>query len=272
MEICYAEHCTGGDCSRARLELRGGGVVRGKWSKILFANGWVLGFSIGLYMLVFVLAGTSSAEDGNWGRYQSIFLLYRLSFFPILMIWLFGLNNVGFKRYSVNYPFIFEHVGEDYLAYPHIFTVAAFLTLFHAISVTIYAATSVFVVDSRLDPVWQPFILNCFYLLFLFNPFNFGWKRTRYWLLHSLTRLIRSPFFRVRFGDFFLADQLTSMVLVFYDLEFFLCFSFLNIYVDDESSGDSDSCLDYNQYARPALAAIPSFWRMMQCFRRFFFF
>lgn len=37
-------------------------------------------------------------------------------------------------------------------------------------------------------------------------------------------RIILAPFFRVNFADFWLAEQLTSLVPLFLDIHFFICF------------------------------------------------
>jgi hypothetical protein len=54
------------------------------------------------------------------------------------------------------------------------------------------------------------------------------WQQYRadWWLIRTLVRIICSPFLKVVFRDFYLADQLTSISIVLYDLEFTLCFFF----------------------------------------------
>lgn len=55
-------------------------------------------------------------------------------------------------------------------------------------------------------------------LHFLFSPsFLFPW-------IHLQFRVFTAPFHRVEFADFWLADQLNSLVFVLMDLEYLICF------------------------------------------------
>ncbi len=54
-----------------------------------------------------------------------------------------------------------------------------------------------------------------------------------------------------------------SMVMVFYDLEFSICFFFYGVWTD------SDVCLAQAPYARLVLAGMPGLWRLLQCLRRY---
>ena len=68
-------------------------------------------------------------------------------------------------------------------------------------------------------------------------------------------------------ADFYVADQLTTLTIFLVDLDFTFC------YVISDSFGDSDAasdhyCIGHNDSAKPYIAMIPSWWRMMQCFRK----
>ena len=47
--------------------------------------------------------------------------------------------------------------------------------------------------------------------------------RCDFWLLRTICSIIIAPAREVKFRDFFLADQLASLVIVLYDLEFVIC-------------------------------------------------
>uniref|UniRef100_A0A8B9HE89 Xenotropic and polytropic retrovirus receptor 1a n=1 Tax=Astyanax mexicanus TaxID=7994 RepID=A0A8B9HE89_ASTMX len=70
----------------------------------------------------------------------------------------------------------------------------------------------------------NPLILYGLMLLFLINPFKTAYYKSRFWLLKLLFRVFTAPFHRVEFADFWLADQLNSLVIVLMDLEYLVCY------------------------------------------------
>lgn len=72
-----------------------------------------------------------------------------------------------------------------------------------------------------------------------------------------------APFVPVVFRDFFIADQVLSIVISLQDLEYVVCY-----YATDAWTG-SNSCLAHQPYVFPLIAAFPSLWRLLQCIRRF---
>lgn len=59
---------------------------------------------------------------------------------------------------------------------------------------------------------------------FLFNPTKTFRHEARFWTIKILGRILCAPFCYVNFADFWLADQLNSIVPAFLDLQFFFCF------------------------------------------------
>lgn len=49
------------------------------------------------------------------------------------------------------------------------------------------------------------------------------WRST-FWLTNTLRRIVTAPFSTVTFRDFFIADQIMSIIIVLYDIEFTICF------------------------------------------------
>ena len=54
--------------------------------------------------------------------------------------------------------------------------------------------------------------------------FEMYFDQGRWWLLRVLGRILAAPFFIVKFADFWLADQLTSMTIAILDLYNMLCY------------------------------------------------
>lgn len=70
-----------------------------------------------------------------------------------------------------------------------------------------------------------------------------------------------APFKPVVFKDFFIADQLTSLAIVFYDVQFTTCFYSVDAW------NDGSTCENVSSIVRPLTACIPAFWRVLQCLR-----
>eukprot|EP00656_Telonema_subtile_P051492 TRINITY_DN6938_c0_g1_i6.p1 TRINITY_DN6938_c0_g1~~TRINITY_DN6938_c0_g1_i6.p1 ORF type:complete len:477 (-),score=153.41 TRINITY_DN6938_c0_g1_i6:322-1752(-) len=88
------------------------------------------------------------------------------------------------------------------------------------------------------------------------------------WLLDVMWNIIRAPFVHVAFKDFYVADQLTTLAISLVDFEFSMCYLFAGGF-DDSSATESHACVDQNNTLKPYIAMIPSWWRLMQCFRRY---
>ncbi|XP_065831182.1 xenotropic and polytropic retrovirus receptor 1 homolog [Oscarella lobularis] len=102
---------------------------------------------------------------------------------------------------------------------------------------------------------------------------------SRRWLARVLLRIFTAPLWEVEFADFWVADQLCSLTQTMIDLEFSLCYAF----VDYPGNGPEVcncpkahlSCVQpnvtapYYNWIRPAIACLPSYWRFLQCMRIF---
>jgi len=78
-----------------------------------------------------------------------------------------------------------------------------------------------------------------------------------------MVNIVTSPLRPVEFRDFFLADQLISIAIVLYDLEYTICF------LSFDAWHDTDHCSKLNKYIQPFIALLPAMWRFLQCLRRY---
>lgn len=74
----------------------------------------------------------------------------------------------------------------------------------------------------------SPLTLYVLMALFLFNPTKTFRHEARFWTIRVLWRIFLAPFYYVGFADFFVADQLNSIVPAFLDLQFLICFYYNN--------------------------------------------
>uniref|UniRef100_A0A8B9H9K9 Xenotropic and polytropic retrovirus receptor 1a n=1 Tax=Astyanax mexicanus TaxID=7994 RepID=A0A8B9H9K9_ASTMX len=120
----------------------------------------------------------------------------------------------------------------------------------------------------------NPLILYGLMLLFLINPFKTAYYKSRFWLLKLLFRVFTAPFHRVEFADFWLADQLNSLVIVLMDLEYLVCYYSMELQwteVDGllpHSQGDG-KCHTYSYGLRAIIQCLPAWLRFVQCLRRY---
>ncbi|KAG2377829.1 hypothetical protein C9374_008914 [Naegleria lovaniensis] len=113
---------------------------------------------------------------------------------------------------------------------------------------------------------WHPIILWILLLLYLFNPFKILNFEFRYWFLKCVLRMLASPFTAVRFSDFFIADQLTSLGDVLFELQFIAC-----IYpATSQSNVMKLFCDSTKSIGIPILNYIPYHCRFMQCLRKYY--
>ena len=122
----------------------------------------------------------------------------------------------------------------------------------------------------------------------------FDLNSTRIWLQRVMAKEFLSGFVPVCFVDFWFADQLNSLALVFLDIEFFFCFYIkeqtleheddldfnskdlnLTAFEDDTplhnetvNQNDRFQCGTYDYGVRYLVAVLPAYFRLAQCFRR----
>ncbi|XP_017616542.1 phosphate transporter PHO1 homolog 7-like isoform X2 [Gossypium arboreum] len=69
-----------------------------------------------------------------------------------------------------------------------------------------------------------PLILVTLALVILIFPLNIQYHSSRLFFLTTLFHCICAPLYKVKFQDFFLADQLTSQVQALRSLQFYICY------------------------------------------------
>lgn len=79
--------------------------------------------------------------------------------------------------------------------------------------------------------------------------------------------MIIAPFAYVNFADFWLADQLNSLVTPLMDFHFLICFYLTN--VDWLNAGEISQCGTGSLIVRPIVNCLPAWIRFAQCVRRY---
>ncbi|XP_053481928.1 xenotropic and polytropic retrovirus receptor 1a [Ictalurus furcatus] len=231
-------------------------------------------FRVGLYCgifivltVTFVLSGAFYFHDKNvWPMVR----MYRGGFLLIQFLFLLGINTYGWRQAGVNHVLIFELNPRNNLSHQHLFEIAGFLGVLWCVSILLclYA-------DSIGLPMQaSPLILYGLMFLLLINPFKTAYYKSRFWLLKLLFRVFTAPFHRVEFADFWLADQLNSLVIVLMDLEYLVCFYSVELQWGDMDGllpnySDDKKCNNYSYGLRAIIQCLPAWFRFVQCLRRY---
>uniref|UniRef100_A0A8C2JIJ8 Xenotropic and polytropic retrovirus receptor 1 n=1 Tax=Cyprinus carpio TaxID=7962 RepID=A0A8C2JIJ8_CYPCA len=176
-------------------------------------------FRVGLYCGVFVALTVTviiTEEKNVWPLVR----IYRGGFLLIEFLFLLGINTYGWRQAGVNHVLIFELNPRNNLSHQHLFEIAGFLGVLWCVSIL----SCLFAPYTMIPIQVNPLALYGFFFFFLINPFKTCYYKSRFWLLKLLFRVVTAPFHRVGFADFWLADQLNSLVVVLMDLEYMICF------------------------------------------------
>uniref|UniRef100_A0A673N8Y1 Xenotropic and polytropic retrovirus receptor 1 homolog n=1 Tax=Sinocyclocheilus rhinocerous TaxID=307959 RepID=A0A673N8Y1_9TELE len=176
-------------------------------------------FRVGLYCGVFVALTVTviiTEEKNVWPLVR----IYRGGFLLIEFLFLLGINTYGWRQAGVNHVLIFELNPRNNLSHQHLFEIAGFLGVLWCVSIL----SCLFAKNTMIPVQVNPLALYGFFFFFLINPFKTCYYKSRFWLLKLLFRVVTAPFHRVGFADFWLADQLNSLVVVLMDLEYMICF------------------------------------------------
>ncbi|KAK7368160.1 hypothetical protein VNO80_10183 [Phaseolus coccineus] len=200
---------------------------------------------------------------------ENIFPLYSLFGYITLHMLMYAANTYFWKRYRVNYPFLFGFRAGTELDYREIFL----LTSGHAVVVLLCFLINLQIEMNSRSQQYKtvtelvPLILVLLVLLITFCPLNIIYRSSRFFFIRCLFRCICAPFFTVRFADFFLADQLTSQFQAFKSVDLYICYYGLG-----EDSRRQKKCQSrgiYNvQYF--IVGIIPYWFRLAQGMRQFY--
>uniref|UniRef100_A0A8C1V287 Xenotropic and polytropic retrovirus receptor 1a n=1 Tax=Cyprinus carpio TaxID=7962 RepID=A0A8C1V287_CYPCA len=224
-------------------------------------------FRVGLYCGVFIVLAVAFVLTGAFFiRNQNIWPLvriYRGGFLLIQFLFLLGINTYGWRQAGVNHVLIFELNPRNNLSHQHLFEIAGFLGVLWCLSIL----SCLFADYTWLPMQANPLILYGFMMLFLINPFKTAYYKSRFWLIKLLFRVFTTPFHRVEFADFWLADQLNSLVIVLSDLEYLVCYYSMELQWGDRSG--SVECNSYSYGVRAIIHCLPAWLRFVQCLRRY---
>ncbi|XP_051150729.1 phosphate transporter PHO1 homolog 9-like [Andrographis paniculata] len=268
LESTFIKHFTNGNRRKGMKCLRPAGVKEDK-HRTTFFLGLFTGCAIALVATIIVIVHARNLlnHEGRQQYMESIFPLYSLFGFIVLHMIMYGANTYLWRRYRVNYAFIFGFKPGTELGFREVFLVASGLSV-------LALAAVISNLDMEMDRSTEnfktltelvPLTLVIAVLIITFCPFNIVYRSSRFFLLRCAWHCIFAPLYKVTLSDFFLADQLTSQVQAFRSLQFYVFY-----YVWGDFKKRSNDFLDSNVYKNVyiVVAIIPFWWRFLQCLRR----
>uniref|UniRef100_A0A803PQT2 Uncharacterized protein n=1 Tax=Cannabis sativa TaxID=3483 RepID=A0A803PQT2_CANSA len=236
---------------------------------VTFFSGFFSGCTVALLVAIALkieLHNLPTKEEGV--QYlQSIFPLYSVFLYAVLHLLMYATNIYFWRRYKINYPFIFGFKRGTELEYRDVYLLSTGLAVL---------ASSAFLANLHLDmdPNTQklkevtqlvPLALVTLVLLLIFCPLNILYRASRFFFIRCLFRCILAPLYPVTFSDFFLADQLTSQMQALRSCVLYICYYGLGEY-----SRRQEKCHTHGLYNTLyfVIAVIPYWLRFMQCIRR----
>ncbi|KAL3819342.1 hypothetical protein ACJIZ3_005247 [Penstemon smallii] len=239
--------------------------------RITFFSGFLSGCSLALIVVVVLLI-----EDRKLIHKKSetlymdlIFPLYSFYAYIVLHMLLYAANMYFWRRYRINYPFIFGFKQGTELSYREVFMLSSGLA---AIALGTFLVHLQIKMDSESEHYETyiellPLGLVTVILAITFIPYNIIYRSSRFFLIKCVFRRICAPLYKVTLPDFFLADQFTSQVQAIRSFEYYVCF-----YGGRKLSKRWNTCSTHDVYNvfYFIVAVIPYWFRFLQCVRRLF--
>ncbi|KAJ9174246.1 hypothetical protein P3X46_017291 [Hevea brasiliensis] len=197
----------------------------------------------------------------------NIFPLYSLFGYAVLHKLMYVTNIYFWRRYRVNYPFIFGFKQGTELGHREVFMLSNGLALLVLASCLANLHLDSGSNASKYKTVTEmvPLGLVAVVLVILFCPFDIIYRSSRFFFIRCLFRCICAPLYKVTLPDFFLADHLASQVQAIRSFELYICYYGLGEYSRRQSKCHNHGI--YNAFYF-TVAVIPYWIRFLQCLRR----
>ncbi|XP_051122445.1 phosphate transporter PHO1 homolog 3-like isoform X2 [Andrographis paniculata] len=267
VESTFIKHFTDSNRGKAMSILRP--QKKREKHRLSFLIGFLCG---GTVALILGLISTIHAHDllekeGKELYMETVFPLYSVFGFIVLHMMVFAANIYFWRRYRINYPFIFGIKEGTELGYREVLLVASGLSVL-ALGCVISN------LDLEMDPVTLdykaltellPAALLVLLIAIMMCPFNIVYRPTRFFLLGCIYRCLLAPLYKVSLPDFFLGDQLTSQVQAFRSLEFYICYyGWGDFRLRHNTCYENKIFISFYYF----VAALPYLLRLLQCLRR----
>ena len=222
---------------------------------VFFRVGCCVGTSV-LFTVLSVIRLFSMKEAFRDPVWVSILYMYGGMFIIVLSFFGFSVDLYVWKRFRINYVFIFEFNTNHSLTYKQ-------FTEFAAISLFLWALCLYFTIhgtfSSFLPFQYIPLILIGIYVAILILPIKIFYWTSRKWFMRTLFHIFTPGFRKVTFKDFFIADLLISLTFFWTSLYLTVCFY-----------AGGNACSPRKSWVTPFLLSVPLLIRFVQCCRKMY--
>ncbi|CAN0896520.1 Phosphate transporter PHO1 homolog 3 [Linum grandiflorum] len=269
VEVTFIKHFSNANHRKGMSILRP--KAKTERHRTTFTMGLFCGCIAALIIAIFLIIRARNIMNmpGRLQYMETMFPLYSLFGFIVLHIVMYAANIYLWKRFRVNYSFIFGFKSGTELGFRQVLLVA--------FGIAVLALCSVLSnLDMEMDPVTKdyqaftelvPLALIALLLIIMFLPLNILYRSSRFFFLTCIFHCIAAPLYKVTLPDFFLADQLTSQVQAIRSLEFYVCYYGWGDFKRRENTCRTSGV--YNTFYF-IVAVIPFVARLLQCLRRLF--
>ncbi|KAK1379558.1 Phosphate transporter like [Heracleum sosnowskyi] len=269
VEATYIKHFADGNRKKGLNTLRP--RVKKEKHKVTASLGFFAGCTVALIFALILAVRTRKIveKDGHEQYMETLFPLYSFFGFIVLHMLFYAGNIYFWKKYKINYQFIFGFKAGTELGYREV--------LLLSFGLSVLALASIHAnLDMEIDPKTNdykqltellPLLLVILIFVIMICPLNIIYRSSRYFFLTCAIHTFFSLLYKVVLSDFFVADQFTSQVQSFRSIEFYICYYSSGDYKLRQHGCNNNTTYNVFTYI---LAPLPFWWRMLQCVRRFF--
>ncbi|KAL1557152.1 phosphate transporter PHO1 9-like [Salvia divinorum] len=265
LEAAFIEQYAEGNSRKGKKFLRLGGKREKHRTTFLLGCSIALAIAIIVSMHARDLLNHTARDE----YMESIFPLYSLFGFIVLHLLMYGSNAYLRRRFRVNYPSILGFKEETDLGFKKVLLLASALSVLSLAAVLSNLDMEMDLRTMKYSTLTElvPLALVLLVLLVTFCPLNILYHSSRFFFLRHVWHCASAPLHKGTFTDFFLADQLTSQVQAIRSLLFYVFY-----YTMGDFTTRSNAFLSQKSYKALyiVVAIIPSWWRLLQCLRRFY--
>mmetsp|Transcript_47140 Transcript_47140/g.87573 ORF Transcript_47140/g.87573 Transcript_47140/m.87573 type:complete len:581 (-) Transcript_47140:544-2286(-) len=271
MEELYARWFCDDNIREARAQMlpkRGDGLSM-DWSQLRL--GYRLGMCAILALWVCWDCIWGLVSDGNatiGGR--TAFPVFRACGGLLLLHWFWGVSVYVWTRFRVNYIFLFDFDPRIVDTPMNIFNESVDETLVFFICMLLYYKSGAHDMPEVIPAGGYPFLL----VLYTCKKLIFPWK-TRAPMWRAIWEVVSAPLYSPKFFHTYVGDIFTSMVKVFQDILWTLCFVFSGDFLRPEDLKDDltphpwQHAFWYKNVMIPLICLFPLWVRFNQCLRRY---
>jgi hypothetical protein len=211
--------------------------------------------------------------------WKSPLMIFRGSSFVIALYMLLSVNIGGWEEAGLGPAFrkmFFFDANARSLPKDDILKASSTFGGIWSLGLLLFALTAK--LDRSFFLIWSLIVWVCIVSFGLFlckcSKLTLPQRSSRLWFIRVLFRVVTAPLWKPQFADLWLADQLVSLTQTMMDLEFTICYLFVDYWNPGPGVCDCPKpmiqCIEPGTlviYIRPLIACLPSYWRCAQCLR-----